>query len=149
MKRVKRAGFMVVGGGLVCYLIAVLIGTPEKRRLRERMDDVRMLTHICQTYTNIHTTDDLYSTLEQLGLKLHNTVAEDRSKRCYRLVNAFPVGGGDSNSPLSVNATLIEETNSVDSGRVVRSTMDGMVFVQSRKEKGAVKTIDTNSSSVP
>ena len=114
-----------------CILLAlslplVLVNVRERKQLDKRIQDVRVLTRTYHSATNVNGIEDLLALLAKDGIKLNNPIPIDPTKPSYRLV-----APGDS--PRS--NILIEETNVTDQRLVVRSSLDGSVFVQSRAEQ--------------
>lgn len=120
---------------LLCIVIAwlafVLTGAGKRRVIDQRMADVQTLTRIYREELEkmdgatgspkISDTEDLLRIVETKGIKLHSPIPEDPSKPCYRVVYTT----GNTKSRI-----LIEETNVADHRNIVRSTIDGSVFMQ-------------------
>jgi hypothetical protein len=122
---------LIVGLLFVAYLAFVALSFHNKEIAAQRIQDVQTLTQAYREQLEERPNkpplngdvETLIRIVESKGVKLHNPIPIDPSKPCYRIVY----------TPVNSNQTvLIEETNVNDRRAIVRSSLDGSVYMQLR-----------------
>lgn len=103
--------------------VAVMKGIQANRINLARVKDLQALRSVCNTVSNIDSTEALLTKARQWGVVLQSPIAKDPSKPCYVLVNPMP----SSTNAIEPAMILISETNTTDSNTTLVLTMDGTV----------------------